>query len=115
VGIHVATEHALELEVAHLGLEALRVALDVAGGGLVALGGGELEQLGGLADAAAGARDFGDVGAQAGAFTPELLGAGGVRPESRVLQLARDFLEPLLLAVVLKETPVAKRDARRGL
>ena len=55
VRVHLAVEHALELEAAHLGLEALRVALDVARGGLVVLAFGELEQLGGIGDALGGA------------------------------------------------------------
>ena len=42
---------------------------------------------------------------QARALAPELLRALGIRPDGRVLQLAGHFLEPLLLAVVLKETP----------
>ena len=98
----------------HLALEALRIALDLARRGLIALGGGQLEELGCLADTACGAVDLGDLAAQAGAFAPELLRPGGLRPDGGVFQLARDFLEPLLLAVVLKETPVASRCALRG-
>src|SRR5262249_15295050 len=57
VRIHLAPEHALELEVAHPGLETPGVALDVLRRARIALGLGELEQLGRLADAAAGAVD----------------------------------------------------------
>ncbi len=45
VRVHLAAKHALELELAHLRLEPLRVALDVARGGLVALALGQLQQL----------------------------------------------------------------------
>jgi hypothetical protein len=100
---------------AHGALEALSVALDVECRGLIALGLGELEQLGRFIDALSSAVDFADVGAQAGALAPELLGAGGVRPDVRILELAPNFLKPFLLAVVLKETPVAMPCARRGL
>ena len=67
----------------------------------------ELEELAGVADPLARAVDLGNLGAQARAFAPELLGTRGIRPHGRILQLAADFLEPLLLAVVLKETPEA--------
>ena len=97
---------------AYVGLEALRVALDVACGRFIALGLGELEQLGSFIDALNGAVDFADVGAQARTLAPELLGTGGVRPDVRILELAPNFLEPFLLAVVLKETPVTRPCAR---
>ena len=99
----------------HLALEALRVALDVTRRDLIALGLGELEELGRLADAAAGAVDLADVAGQPGALAPQLLGARRVGPDRRILQLPTDLLETLELAVVLKETPVANRSARRGL
>ena len=99
---------------AHVGLEALRIALDIERGGLVGLGGGELEQLARIADALGRAVELADVGAQAGAFAPELLRPGGVRPDGGVFQLACDFLEPLVFAIVLKETPGASPCGRRG-
>jgi len=108
VCVHLAVEHALELEVPHLGLEAPGIALDVARRGLITLGGGELEQLAGVGDALGGAIDLGYLRAQARAFAPELLCARRTRPHGRILQLAAHFLEPLLLAVVLKETPEAR-------
>jgi len=94
--------------VPHFGLEALRVALDVARGALIAFGFGQFQQLGGLDDALGGALDLADLARQAGAFTPELLRPRGVRPDGGILQLARNFLQPLLLAVILKETPVTR-------
>ena len=108
VRVHLAAKHAFQLQVPHLGLEALRVALDVARGALLALRLGQFEELGSLADALGGAVDLADVARQASSFTPELLRARRVRPDGGILQLARNFLEPLLLAVVLKETPVAR-------
>jgi len=108
VRVHLPAEHAPQLEVTHLRLEVLRVALDVARRGLIALAGGELEQLAGIADALGGAVDLANLCAQAGTFAPELLCPRGVRPHGRILQLPTHFLEPLLLAVVLKETPEAQ-------
>src|SRR4029077_15641325 len=97
VRVHLAAEHAFQLQVPHFGLEALRVALDVARGALIALGLGQFEELGSLADALGGAVDLADVARQASAFTSELLRARGFRPDGGILQLARNFLEPLLL------------------
>jgi len=105
VRVHLAAEHAPQLEMAHLAFELLCVALDVARRTLIALAGSELEQLAGITDALGGAVDLGDLRAQAGAFAPELLRARGIGPHRCILQLAGHFLEPLLLAVVLKETP----------
>ena len=44
MGVHLAAEHALELEAAHLGLEPLGVLLDVPGGRLIALDLGQIQQ-----------------------------------------------------------------------
>jgi hypothetical protein len=115
VRVHLAPEHALELEVAHVGLKALRVALDVARRSLIILRLGELQQLGGVADALGGAIDLPDITAQACALASEFLRAGRIGPYEGVLQLARYFLEALLLEIVLKETPVARRCAPRDL
>ena len=100
---------------AHVGLKALRVALDVARGSLIVLRLGELQQLGGVADALGGAIDLPDITAQACALASEFLRAGGIGPYEGVLQLARYFLEALLLEIVIKETPVARRYALRDL
>jgi hypothetical protein len=100
---------------AHLALQALRIRLDVLGGGLVAFGLRELQQLRGITDALGGAIYFRNVAAQTSAFAAEFLGAGRIGPDRRLFQLACDFLETLLLAVVFKETPVTSRYARRGL
>jgi hypothetical protein len=115
VRVHLAAEHALELKAAHVRFQALRVALDVLRGGFIGLLHGQLEKLSGIADALGGALDLADVAAQPGALATKLLGTGGVRPDGRILQLARDFLEPLLLSVVFKETPVARPCGPRGL
>src|SRR5207253_11396735 len=91
------------------------VALAVARGGFVARAFRELEQLGGLGDCLRGTIDLAGVGSQPRALAPELLGALRVRPDGRVLELASHFLEALPLAIVLKETPVTRRRAPRGL
>jgi len=114
VRVHLAAEHALELELAHRGLESARFAFDVARGGLVVLGLGELEELRGIRDRVRRAIEFPDVGGETGALLAEQLRALGIAPDRGVLELAVYFLEALDLAVVLKETPVANGRARRG-
>jgi hypothetical protein len=115
VRVHFAAEHALELEAADLALEPLGIPADVLGGGLIALPLGELQELRRIGNTLGRAIDFGDVGAEAGALLPELLRALRLRPDGRLLELPPYLLEALFLAVVLKETPVARRCARLSL
>jgi hypothetical protein len=108
-------EHALQFEAPDVGFQSLRVLVDVLGGGLIALAFGKLQELAGIGNALGGAIDLASVGRQPGTLTPQLLRLFGLGPNGRVLELARDFLEPLFLAVVLKETPVRSRCAPRDL
>jgi hypothetical protein len=99
-------EHALQFEAPDLGFQALRVLVDILGGGLVALTFRELQELAGVRDPLGGAVDLTGIGRQAGTLAPQLLRLLGLGPNGRILQLATDLFEPLFLAVVLKETPV---------
>jgi hypothetical protein len=99
-------EHALQFEAPDLGLQLLRVLVDVLGGRLVALDLGKLQELAGIRDALGGAVDLAGIGGQPCALTPQLLRLLRLGPDGRVLELATDLFEPLFLAVVLKETPV---------
>jgi hypothetical protein len=99
-------EHALQLEAPDLGLQLLRVLVDVLGGGLVALALGKLQQLAGIRDALGRAVDLAGIGGQPGTLAPQLLRFLRLGPNGRVLELATDLFQPLFLAVVLKETPV---------
>jgi len=67
------------------------IAFDLARRGLVVFALGQLEQLRGIADGAAGAIEFAQFADQPRAFAPELLGALGCAPDGGVLQLAADF------------------------
>jgi hypothetical protein len=91
VGVHLAAEHALELEPAHAGFELAGVALDIARRRLIVLALGQIEQLRRVADRIAGAIEFGELGDQARAFAPEFLGALRRAPDGGILQLAADF------------------------
>jgi hypothetical protein len=108
-------KHALQLEAAYIGLESLRVVIDVARGGLVPFAFRELEKLRGVCYPLGGTVDFARVGGQLRPFAPQLLRSIGLRPDGRVLELTADLLEALFLMVVLKETPVRRRCAPRGL
>ena len=92
VRIHLAAEHALELEPAHTGLELTGIAFDLARRGLIVLELGQFEQLRRIADRMSGAIEFRKLGDQPRALAPELLGTLGCAPDCRVLQLAADFL-----------------------
>jgi hypothetical protein len=115
VRVHLAAEHAFELEPANLAFELLGIAPDVLGGGLITLPLGQLEQLRRIGDALGRAIDLREVGAEAGTLLPELLRPLRLRPDGRVLELPPYLLEALFLAIVLKETPVARRCARLSL
>jgi hypothetical protein len=115
VRVHLAAEHALELQPADIALEALSILLDVPGGGLIGLCLGQLQELRRIGDALGGAIDLRDVGTEARALLAELLRPLRLRPDGRILELPTYLLEALFLAVVLKETPVARRYARLGL
>jgi hypothetical protein len=101
--------------VPHLAFERGRFALDVARGGFVVLALGELEQLVGVGDGFRGVVELGELGRQTCALASQLLGLVGLVPDAGVFELAADFFQPLLLAVVLKETPSASRCARLDL
>jgi len=115
VRVHLAAEHALELEAADLGIQPQGVLLDVAGGRLVALALGELQELRRIVDALGGAINLPDLGGEARTLFPELLRALRLRPDARVLELPPYLLEALFLAIVLKETPEARLCARLSL
>jgi len=65
------------------------------------------QPLGELADAVDGLVEQGALAAQG-------LRAFGVVPDVRAFQLAVDFLEPLYLGVVVKDTPSARQADRGG-
>jgi hypothetical protein len=115
VRVHLATKHASELELAHLGFQHAGVALDLVRGGFVTLELGELEQLRGIAQSAAGAIELFELRGQARALPAELLRSLGCRPDGRILELTIDLFETLSLAIVLKETPSRTWHAPRDL
>ena len=108
-------KHPLQLETAYVGLESLRVVLDIARRGLVTLAFRELQKLCGVRYPFCGAVDLARVGGQLRPFAPEFLRTFWFRPDSRVFELTADLFQALFLKVVLKETPVRRRCAPRDL
>jgi hypothetical protein len=47
-----------------------------------------------------------DLGFQAHTLTPQFLGALGIAPDIRLLELALDFGQTMLLGIKVKDTPV---------
>jgi hypothetical protein len=113
--VHLAMKHALQLEAPDVGFESLRVIINIACGRLVALAFRELEKLRGVRDPLGGTVDFASIGGQLRAFASQFLRPLGLRPDGRVFELTADLFEALFLIVVLKETPVRRRCAPRGL
>jgi hypothetical protein len=113
--VHLTAEHALELEPAHTGLDRAGLALDIARGGFIILALGKLEQLGRVTDGGIGLVELLQIRGEARTLAAELLGAIRSAPDRRILELEIYFLETLLLAIVLKETPSRRRHAPRDL
>jgi len=99
----------------HLPLEAPRVLLDADERRLVVLGLAELEELARVREPARDRLERLDGGFQALLLAPELLGALGVGPDLRVLELLVDLYEARLPAVEVKGTSSAPRTAGSGL
>jgi hypothetical protein len=105
VRIHLAAEHAPQLELAHAVLEFGGLALQIAEGTGIVLRLGEFEELGRVAERGQCAVEAADVLREPRTRLAQGLRAVRIVPDVRQLQLAGYFLEPLLLAVVVKETP----------
>jgi hypothetical protein len=114
VRIHLAREHALELELLDVLLDGGEVALHIAHGRFVVLLDREVQQLAGIAEAVADCVQRGDDGIELGALAPQLLRPVGRVPDPRIFQLAADFRQALVLVVVVKETSGGLRCARKG-
>jgi len=105
VGVHLAAEHALQLEPANPFLEPCGVTLDVPRRAFIVFALGEVEELRGVGDGLRGAVQLLELRGEPGTFAPQLLRLVGLLPDGGVLQLATYLFEAFLLAVVLKETP----------
>jgi hypothetical protein len=114
VRVHLAVEHALQLELTHVGFEAGGLPGDVVGGALVVFRFRQVQQLTGIGDAADGLINGLELAGQPRPLLAQLLGLGRVLPDLRIFELEGYFLQPLLLAVVLKETPEERPCVLKG-
>jgi hypothetical protein len=105
VRVHLAREHALELELLDVPGQRVDVARDGGRSALVAFGLGQFEQFAGTGEVVAERTDAVDDAVERRALLAELLRALRVVPDVRVFQLAAYFLEPFAFAVVVKDTP----------
>jgi hypothetical protein len=116
VRVHLAREHPLELEVLDVPFELRGVRGDrvehLRDAG-VALELGEFQQFERAGDAVARAIEPADDGVELRALLAERLRLVGLLPDLRVFELARDLYEPLVLAVVVKDTSAGRRDVPR--
>jgi hypothetical protein len=111
VRVHLAREHALELEPLELCVDRAEVLLDRPHHALVCVGLGHVEELGGLAGASRQFVEGGDHAIEPGPLATELLCALGVLPDGRVFEFAQYFGQSLALARIVKDTPSALRCA----
>jgi uncharacterized protein YjiS (DUF1127 family) len=114
VRVHLAREHALELELGDRALETTNVALDGLRGVLVLLRLREIEQLARVRETFAELVERADDRFELRALASELLRALGVVPDRRVLELPQDFGESLAAALVVKGTPSTPWSAGSG-
>ena len=115
VRVHLAGEHALELEPLDVGGELLRVPLDLGGGAGIGLVGRHLQELPRVAQAAAQAIEIVDDFLELRALPAELLRPIRIVPHARLLELASDSLQELVLVVVIKDTSSRTACAPRDL
>jgi hypothetical protein len=113
VGVHLAGEHAAELELGDALLDAGGVALEFGEARRILLGLDQLEQFGRVRDAGDDAVDLAGGRLEARSLAAVLLGAFRGVPDAGVLELAVQLLEPFTLAIVLKGTPSARGCAAR--
>jgi len=105
VGVHLTTEHAAEFELLKRLLQTLQLAHHIIHRALVALFGGHFQQFAGIRQAAAHfIQGFNDL-RQCSAFTPQVLGALRVVPDTGIFQLTLYFGQTITLVIVVKDTP----------
>src|SRR5690348_3242165 len=103
--VHLAGEHALELQLADLRLQLVQVVDHRLRGVVIAVGDGHLQQVAGVVQAGSQRVDAVDDGVQSGAFAAQFLRVGRVVPHGGALQFAGYFFQALALGGVVKDTP----------
>jgi hypothetical protein len=109
VRVHLAGEHALELEALDVLVQAVGIGLDLADRAEVALAGRQVQQLAGIGKTLGEAVNGADDGFEPGTLPTEFLRAFRVVPDAGLFEFARYFLQALVLVGVIKDTPVRSR------
>jgi hypothetical protein len=115
MGIHLAWEHALEFKALNIQVQAVRIRFDLPDRPQITLARGQFEQLACISDRARQPIKAADDVFQLGALTAKFLRPFRLVPDAGLLQLARDFLQALVLIIVIKDTPLRSRCAPRDL
>jgi hypothetical protein len=105
VGVHLAREHALELEAGDFLLQPLGVLLDGGDRAGVVLRLGEIEEFRGFVDTASQAIEGADDALELRALAAELLRALGLTPDPGILEFPQDLRQSLAASFVVKGTP----------
>jgi hypothetical protein len=92
VRVHLAAEHATELEFAHTAFEAADLAFNLLGRTLVVLRLGQLQQFAGVTYRGQRGVEILQLPGELRALASQGLGPLGCTPDSRLLELAADFL-----------------------
>jgi hypothetical protein len=111
VRVHLAREHALELELGHFAVDAAEVVLDRLRRARVRLGLRQVEQFTRLGQPLPQLVERRDDAFELGPLAAEFLSTVGLLPDGGVFEFAQDLGQPLALAIVVKGTPSAHRCA----
>lgn len=114
VHVHLAAEHATELELGQGFFQAFEHLDDIVDGAFVALFNGHVEQLARVGQTAGHLVQGLDDLCQRRALAAQFLGVFGLVPDVRVFEFAVDFDQALMLLIVVKDTPEWTRSARSG-
>ncbi len=114
VRVHLAREHAAELELAELLFEALEVRLNLGDCVFVVLLGGKVQEVGGIVETGRQLVESYDNGFERGAFLSKRLGSLGVIPDVGLFELALNLGQALLLLIVVKDTPLTRLSVHEG-
>src|SRR5690606_26040834 len=109
-GVHLAREHARELQALDVLFQLVQFLLDVGDAGGIVFLGEQLQQFLGVIQGAAQLVEGADGFAQPGALAAQFLGALGIVPDIGNFQLAGYFLEAVFLFSVVKDTPSEPRN-----
>jgi hypothetical protein len=105
VRVHLAGEHPLKFEPFDFELEAIRVRLDFIRCALITLRSGQFQQFPRVGESLGEPLQAAHHGFELRALFAEFLRAIGVVPDAGLFELAAYFGQPLILVVVIKDTP----------